>query len=55
MDNFEKIIALGLKVKDKNGNWIDPKSREELNDCVIKKKVSEIKDEPFTCVRRDAF
>jgi len=48
MDSFDKIKALGLKVKNKDGVFIDPKDREELRQCVFKKKVSELKDEPLT-------
>ena len=51
MTAFDKVKAMGLKIKNKEGVFIDPMNQEEFDACIIRKKVADIKDEPFcgTC------
>ena len=51
MGNLEIIKALGLKVLDANNNPIDVNTQEDLDKCVRKVKVADIKNEPFTLYR----
>ena len=55
MNAFEKVKAMGLKIKNKNGIFIDPQTKEEFDSCIIKKKVSELKDEPFTITIKEIY